>query len=322
MFSSRAACGRVGENGMKLFVGALTLAALMTACSSAPLAPTAKKVNTAEVQRKYASQIQSSFVGEKKFEFCPTQKQVDLDSNWKSLMEKANGCINKAQWSMVETIGEKISQVEPDAPWGAYYLSVASENRGHTERAMWMVDLALKKSSEVGILRYQKGRILWKQQFYKEAIAEMQKSIDLDKNIKDAHLFLGQIYLRELDFKKAQVHFENVLLSESRNHQGLFGLASCYIELDNAKEAISVLDRAIANFPRVLDFRLQEVYVYENLTKDTDITLAKYKQLQSLMAAKKVEGTLPFDITQKIKTLEEVTLKTRQLASKNSQEKK
>jgi len=95
-------------------------------------------------------------------------------------------------------------------------------------------------------------------------------------------------------------------------------LSSCHIELDNAKEAISVLDRAIANFPRVLDFRLQEVYVYENLAKDSEIALAKYKQLQSLMAAKKVEGTLPFDITQKIKTLEEVTQKTRQLASQKS----
>lgn len=304
------------------FSGALVLAAVMTACSSAPVAPTAKKVNTVEVQRKYASQIDSSFVGEKKFENCPTQKQIDTDKNWKSLMEKANGCINKAQWSMVEAIGEKISQVEPDAPWGAYYLSVASENRGHTERAMWMIDLALKKASDVGVLRYQKGRILWKQQFYKEAIAEMQKSIDLDKNIKDAHLFLGQIYLRELDFKRAQNHFEQVLLKESRNHQAMFGLASCYIELDNSKEAISVLDRAIANFPRVLDFRLQEVYVYENLTKETAIALAKYKQLQSLMAQKKVEGTLPFDITQKIKTLEEVTQKTRQLASQKSSDKK
>ena len=168
---------------MKVFVGALTLAAMtMTACSSAPVATSAKKVNSAEVQRKYASQIDSSFEGEKKLENCPTQKQLDLDKNWKSLMDKANGCINKSQWSMVETIGEKISQVEPDAPWGAYYLSVASENRGHTERAMWMIDLALKKASDVGVLRYQRGRILWKQQFFKEAIAEMQRSIELDKN--------------------------------------------------------------------------------------------------------------------------------------------
>lgn len=308
--------------GLSTLTGTLILASLMTACSSAPVVSTAKKVNAAEVQRKYASQVDSSFAGEKKFENCPTQKQVDTDKNWKSLMEKANGCINKSQWSMVETIGEKISEVEPDAPWGAYYLSVASENRGHTERAMWMIDLALKKASDVGVLRYQKGRILWKQQFYKEAIAEMQKSIDLDKNIKDANLFLGQIYLRELDFKRAQGHFEKVLLSESRNHQALFGLASCYIELENAKEAISILDRAISNFPKVLDFRLQEVYVYENLTKDTAMTLAKYKQLQSLMAAKKVEGTLPFDISLKIKTLEDATQKTRQLASKTTESKK
>lgn len=315
---------RVGT-GMKVqrfstFGGAIALAALMTACSSAPVAMT-KKVNAAEVQRKYASAVQSSFVGETKFENCPIQKQVETDKNWKSLMSKANGCINKGQWAMVETIAERISAVEPDSPWGAYYLSVASENKGHTERAMWMIDLALKKSSDVGVLRYQKGRILWKQQFYKEAIAEMEKSLEMDKGIKDAHLFLGQVYLRELDFKKAQVHFETVLLQESRNQPAMFGLASCYIEQESVKEAISVLDRAISNFPKVLDFRLQEVYVYENLAKDMNMALAKYKLLQSLLSSKKIEGSVPFDIAQKIKTLEDATQKTRQLASQSSAKK-
>lgn len=304
------------------FSGSLVLAALMTACSSAPVATTGKKVDTVQIQRKYASQVSSSFEGEKKVENCPVQKAVETDKNWRSLMAKANGCINKAQWSMVETIGERISELEPDAPWGAYYLSVASENRGHIERALWMIDLALKKASSVGVLRYQKGRVLWKQQFFKEAIAEMQKSIELDKGIKDAHLFLGQVYLRELDFKKAQGHFEAVLLSESRNQAALLGLANCYIELENTKEAINVVERGISNFPRVLDFRLQEVYVYENLIKETAVALAKYKHLQSLIAAKKVDGTLPFDINEKIKTLEDVTQKTRQLASKNDVQKK
>jgi tetratricopeptide (TPR) repeat protein len=230
-------------------------------------------------------------------------------------MAKANGCINKSQWTMVENIGEKISEIEPDAPWGAYYLSIASENKGHTERAMWMIDLALKKASNIGVLRYQKGRILWKQQFYKESIAEMEKAIDLDKNIKDAHLFLGQVDLRELDFKKAQGHFMTVLLSEPRNEAALLGLASCYIELENTKEAISVIDRGIANFPRALDFRLQEVYVYENLVKEMNVALAKYKQLQSLISKRKIDGTLPFDIVAKIQVLEEATQKTRQLAT-------
>jgi tetratricopeptide (TPR) repeat protein len=301
---------------MKVIFRVATLIAtpfIITACGSAPVQMTSKKVDAAEVQRKYASQVQTL---ETRVEPCPVQKVLDADKNWKSLMAKANGCINKAQWAMVETIGEKLTSVEPDAPWGAYYLSIAAENKGFTERAMWMVDLALKKASNVGVLKYQKGRILWKQQFYKEAIAQMQEAIELDKSLKDAHLFLGQVYLRELDFKKAQTYFETVLLSEARNHEALFGLASCYIELENAKDAISVIGRGISNFPKVLDFRLQEVYVYENLTKEPAVALEKYKQLQAMMASKKIEGTLPFDINQKIKSLEDITLKTRQVASK------
>lgn len=307
---------------MKVLVGAITLAALMTACSSAPVATTGKKVDTAQVQRKYAQQVSSSFEGEKKVEDCPTQKVIETEKSWKSLMAKGNGCINKGQWSMVEFVGERISQLEPDAPWGAYYLSIAAENRGHIERALWMIDLALKKATNVGVLRYQKGRILWKQEFFREAIAEMQKSIELDKNIKDAHLFLGQIYLRELDFKRAQGHFDSVLLMESRNQQALLGLASCYIEMENTKEALSVIDRGISNFPKAMEFRLQEVYVYENLIKESVTALAKYKQLQGLVASKKVEGSVPFDINEKIKALEDITQKTRQVAGKKDENKK
>lgn len=307
---------------MRGLLGTALLAALITACSSAPVTMTGKKVDTALIHRKYASQISTAFEGDRRVENCPTQKVLEADKNWRSIMAKANGCINKSQWSMVELAGERLSQVEPDAPWGAYYLSVAAENRGHIERALWMIDLALKKATNVGVLRYQRGRILWKQEFFKEAIAEMQKAIDLDKNIKDAHLFLGQVYLRELDFKKAQMHFEAVLLLEARNQQALFGLANCHIEQDKTQEAISVIERGISNFPRVLDFRLQEVYVYENLIKDANITLAKYKQLQNLMSSKKVDGTLPFNIQEKIKVLEDVTQKTRQLASKETEKKK
>src|SRR3989344_5070703 len=99
-------------------LGILTVTAMalvLTACSTTPAKITSKKVDTTEVQRKYASQVQSDFVGETKVEPCPTQKMVDVEKNWKSLMAKGNGCINKAQWSMVESIGEKLSQAEPDA---------------------------------------------------------------------------------------------------------------------------------------------------------------------------------------------------------------
>ncbi len=299
--------------------GAVTAAVFLVACSGAQKVSSIK-VNVAEIEKKYASSVSTSFEGDKKYTVCPTRKSIEDDKSWKSLMEKANGCINKAQWSMVEAIGERISEVEPDAPWGSYYMSVASENLGHTERAMWMIDLSLKKATNVGVLRYQRGRILWKQQFYKEAIAEMEKAIRLDKNIKDAYVFLGEVYLRELDFNKSSKYFQSALLIEPRNKEALFGLASCHIELEQATEAVSVIERGISNYPRSLEFRLQEVYVYENLLKNADVALSKYKNLRTLMSNKRVEGTLPFDIGEKIKVLEEVSQRT--LASKPSEQKK
>jgi tetratricopeptide (TPR) repeat protein len=250
-----------------------------------------------------------------KSESCPLDKKVETEKNWKKLMSYANACIAKNQWSMVEMIGEKLSQTEPDAPWGAYYLSVASEKAGHTERALWMIDLALKKADGIGILRYQKGRILWERQFYKEGIAEIEKALTVDQGIKDAHLFLGQVYLRELDFKKATEHFQKVLNMESSNYQAMVGLANCYVELEKNQEALGLLSHAISDYPRSIDLRLQEIYVYENLLKQPESALDKYKKLQNLLASKKVDGSVPFDMSEKIKTLEVEAQKMRQIAS-------
>jgi tetratricopeptide (TPR) repeat protein len=295
---------------------------MMSACSIAPTSSdlVSHKTDAQENTKKYGSSLSAFSITEKKSDFCPTDKKVEAEKNWKHLISYANGCISKNQWSMVEMIGEKLSQIEPDAPWGAYYLSVVSEKNGHTERALWMIDLALKKADGIGLLRYQKGRILWERQFYKEAITEIEKSISLDNGITDAHVFLGQVYLRELDFKKAMGHFQTALGSDSSNYSALFGLANCYIELEQTQEALGMLDRAISRYPRSVDLRLQEIYVYENLLKKPEAALEKYKKLQVLVSSRKVDGMVPFDLAEKIKTLEVEAQKLRQIASQKTEQ--
>lgn len=279
----------------------------------------AHKTDTQKNSKLYGSSIIASSLEKMRAETCPTEKKVESETKWKNLMSLANACISKNQWSMVEVIGNRLSHVEADAPWGAYYLSVAAEKSGFTERALWMIDLALKKADGIGILHYQKGRILWERQFYKEAISEIEKSLQLDAGILDAYLFLGQVHLRSLNFKKAAEYFQKVVSSDSHNYMGQFGLANSYIELEKNQEALDVLSRAISQYPRSLDLRLQEIYVYENLLKQPDVALNKYKNLQSLMASKKIDGSLPFDVGAKISQLENETQKMRQLASQKNQ---
>ncbi len=291
---------------MLIQIASVAAAAFLVSCSSAPTTKVAK----ASLLRSYASDLKSVSAEKIAYDFCPQSGKILSENKWKKLVEYANGCVTKQQWINLEMIGDRLNQVEPDSPWGSYFLSVASENKGFKERALWMIDLALKKAPDIGILRYQKGRILWSLEFYKESVFEIKKSVSLDRSIKDAYVFLGQVYLRELNFSEGVRSFESALMMDSRDKESLLGVTSCYIELEKATDALAYATKGISLYPRSLDFRLHEAFIYENMTRQNEIALLKYKEIRSLVVQKKVDGSVSFDLDSKIKNLETTVQKT------------
>ncbi len=292
------------------FISTVTLlsTAALVGCSSVSTQSTMYK--PAEASRKFASAMTATSIEKSNYDYCPPQAKIQSEMKWKKLVAYANGCVSKSQWTTLEILGEKLNEVEPDAPWGAYFLSISAENRGFKERSLWMIDLALKKSPETGILRYQKGRILWTLDFFKESVDEIKKSVRADKSLKDAHVFLGQVYLRELNFSESAKSFENALMLDSRDKDSLMGISSCYIELEKGTDALAYVEKGISLYPKQIDFRLHEAYIYENITRQSEVALLKYKYLQNLASQKKLDGTIPFNIDEKIKSLEITIQKT------------
>ena len=83
---------------------------------------------------------------------------------------------------MVEKVGSRLAKIDHASPWGAYFLSLGSQGQGNHTRALWMSDLALKKSPKLGFLHYQKGRVLWGMGEYESAVTSMNDALKYDKN--------------------------------------------------------------------------------------------------------------------------------------------
>ncbi len=247
---------------------------------------------------------------------CPTNAIINKTRDWKDLVKFANRCLSQKKYKELNIIATKLAEVEPTLPWGAYYLSLEAEGAGQSERAMWMVDLAIKKASNVGVLKYQKGRLLWKKGFYKESVREMEDALRQDPDIADAHLVLGEAYLSELNFKTAQEHYLKVLVNYPTQRVALAGIIDVYIELDRAALALQYIQTAIQAYPRSLHFRLREAYVYENLTQQIEVALARFKDIRTMVMKKSVDGQVPFDLEAKIKDLESTVKSSKKLASK------
>ena len=279
----------------KLILGFSVLA--LTACGSTGGVKSTSKFDKA----KYVSTRTTKKLSKAT---CPASAKSFNKQHRKQLLELGNACVQAKKWPMLEKIGSRLAKIDHSSPWGAYFLSIGSQGQGNHTRALWMADLALKKSPKLGFLHYQKGRVLWGMGEYETSVKSMNDALKYDKTLTDAHLFLGQIYYRDRDVKKAAKHFKGVLKTEPSNLAALIGVAESYYQAKDNKDAIVYFEKAVDQAPSNLEirFRLADVYEKENQYGEA---LTTYRRIKRLMRSnKRKRSTTGVNVAEKIEALE------------------
>lgn len=270
----------------------------------------------------FTKQVTASSVSQWDKADCRTTASKLEKKSWKELVAEANSCVRAEKWSNVEDIGGELARKDTNSLWGPYYLSLKAEHDGLFDRALWMAELASKRGPEVGLAHFQKGRILWKKEAYTESIEAFTKSLQLDSNMIDAHLFLGQIHFRDQDFSRAARHFQAVLKVRPRDPTALMGLAECGIQSSDARGALEYLEKGNRNYPGDPTFLLRQAYIYEVLTNDIAKAIEIYGSIQAGYQSGKYQRALDFSLTQKIRDLEMSIRGNRSVAGTASNEEK
>src|SRR5690606_412785 len=148
---------------------------------------------------------------------CRTPVAKYSKKTWKELVNEANACVRAEKWSHVEEIASELARKDTNSPWGPYYLGLSAEKDGNLDRALWMAELTIKRSPGLALAHFQKGRILWKKEVFNESLDSLHQALQLDPNLIDTHLFLGQIFFRDQNFAKAARHFQAVLKVRPRD---------------------------------------------------------------------------------------------------------
>lgn len=254
-----------------------------------------------EIKASYTRKVASVALTEKAVVLCPTKYDTKEETK---LVEYANACVQQTKWSQVESLANTLAESNVQSPWGAYYLSLVAESKRDYPRAKWMIELAIKKAPQIGMLYFQRARLEWGLKEYHSSEESLQSSIEKDPQLIDAHVFLGQIYFRNQDYKKAAFHFNTVLQLRPNDPVALMGMSECLIHKKDFHGAVENLKKASKYYPSDVAFLLREAFLLESQLQEAQEALLLYRKIRSDYKQGKLKGELTMNLDQKIAELE------------------
>lgn len=226
-------------------------------------------------------------------------------SDWKTWVQSAGACVQKQDWNLVEKLGLEMSSRHIDSPWGSYFLGVAAAQRGEHLRAAWMYDLAEKKAgAPIGLVHYEKARVIEKEEGVAAAAKEMKIAVQADPTLMPAFLWLAQIHHRDRMNAEAEKYYRSVLELKGDSYPALSGLGDLLFERQQGQEAADLLTRAIALKPEIAETRSKLALVYESLLKDPVKALQTLRELRVALEKGRARGKVGYDVGAKIKSIE------------------
>jgi tetratricopeptide (TPR) repeat protein len=233
---------------------------------------------------------------------CATPLDAD---DWKMWVLSAGACVQKGDWNLVENLGTDMASREVDSPWGAYFLGLAAIQKGEFLRAHWLLDLAEKKAGgPIGIVRYEKARLLEREEGPSSAAKEMKEAVRLEATLVAGHLWLAQVYHRDRVMADAEKYYRQALEVKSDLWPALAGLSEILIDKNDGIEAANMLSRALILRPESAEIRVKLAHVYENMTKEPAKALQTLRELRVAMEKGRAKGRVGFDLNTKIMNLE------------------
>lgn len=183
--------------------------------------------------------------------------------NWQALVESALTCIYDKNWVELSKIADKLSHNHIKAPWGPYYKSIVAYERFRDyQRAEWMCNLALKKSPENNVVKYQLARIYWNTDRKPQSFDLMEQIKKKNPKNPNIQRFLGDVQYSDRNFKDALSHYEKVQSVFSRDLDFRSALATSYFYTGKKESSLSHYKFVVRNskYKGPYLFQIGEVY--------------------------------------------------------------
>ncbi len=215
------------------------------------------------------------FVANTKGDKCevPRTKTEDLTI----LSELLNKCISLKQTDKSEEIIYQMAKLDPKNPISNYYLSIVAELQGKTDKSVWLIDQALKKSEDYVFLFYQKGRVLAQTKDLAGANTHFIKAYDYKLETEEVKLMHGVVSYAQGDCYSVVDDFAKLDSKTISTHNLGPAYGECLAQKGDTDQAEKVLKKQIELTKGNVDLYIEQAYIKETYKSDKTLALPHYE---------------------------------------------
>lgn len=204
-----------------------------------------------------------------------------------NVTEVAGNCYYSRQYEMVEKLGLELAKSKDSRALGLFYASVGSEARGFNDKALWMVEAALKAQPEASPYVYQKARLLYKEDGMNSAMPFFDKVLDMQMASTEMKTFAAVKAFSEGDFTKALENFSAMPKEQLYTLNVGTVMSEAYAQKGEVEKALSVVKDLLSRKKDNVDFLLQQAHLFETYKGSPTLALDSYEK--ALKASQQLE---------------------------------
>lgn len=194
------------------------------------------------------------------------------------VFELAGSCYNAKQYEMVERLGLELAKGKETRAMGLFFASLGSEGKGYGDKALWLIEAALKNQPEAAPLVYQKARLVYKADGLNSAMPFFEKVLDMQLPSTEMKTFAGVKAFSEGDFTSAITHFSSLTKEQLYTLNVGVLMSESYAQKGEVEKALGTIKELLNVKRENADLLLQEAHLFETYKGSPTLALDSYEK--------------------------------------------
>ncbi len=194
------------------------------------------------------------------------------------------GCLQIKKYYEAEKLAFQLTATKENRAMGLYYLSVIADRKEESEKALWLIEKAVKLDPENSVLNYQKGKVLYSVEGINTALPFFEKVLDMKKSSPDLVVMSALKSFSDRDYITATEEFARLSLEDLYN----YGVGLLYVEATAQRgetdQALKISSKFLNLKPDYVDMWIEQARVHEQFGLNKEGALNGYQKALSKSA--------------------------------------